>query len=40
MLYMNDLGLGRGPANDDEGFIVSVDFKCLRKGCGAKEGAH
>ena len=25
-------GAGRGPTNDDEGFIVSVDFKYFRKG--------
>ena len=23
---------GRGPINYDEGFFVSVDFKCFRKG--------
>ena len=27
--------MGRGPTNDGEGFIVSADFKCFRKGkCG------
>ena len=26
------MGLGRGPNNDDEGFFVSADFKCFRKG--------
>ena len=25
-------GAGRGPNNDDEGFFVSADFKCFRKG--------
>ena len=25
-------GMGRGPTNDGEGFIVSADFKCFRKG--------
>ena len=25
-------GAGRGPANDSEGFFVSTDFKCFRKG--------
>ena len=25
-------GPGRGPNNDDEGFFVSADFKCFRKG--------
>ena len=25
-------GPGRGPINDDEGFFVSADFKCFRKG--------
>ena len=29
------MGLGRGPTNDDEGFFVSVDFKCFRKGVGS-----
>ena len=33
-------GVGRGPANTDEGFFVSVDFKCFRKGVWGKEGAH
>ena len=26
------MGLGRGATNDDEGFFVSADFKCFRKG--------
>ena len=25
------LGAGEGATNDDEGFFVSADFKCLRK---------
>ena len=25
-------GAGRGPTNDSEGFFVSTDFKCFRKG--------
>ena len=25
-------GAGRGPNNDDEGFFVSADLKCFRKG--------
>ena len=36
LLISNVLGRGcgvrRGPTNDDEGFFVSVDFKCFRKG--------
>ena len=36
LLISNVLGwgcsTGRGPTNDDKGFIVSVDFKCSRKG--------
>ena len=24
--------MGRGPNNDGEGFFVSADFKCFRKG--------
>ena len=34
------VGEGRGPTNDGEGFLVSADFKCFRKGCGDEEGAH
>ena len=34
------MGLGRGPSNEDEGFFVSADFKCLRKGVWGCEGAH
>ena len=26
------VGLGKGPTNDGEGFFVSDDFKCFRKG--------
>ena len=26
------VGLGEGPTNDVEGFFVSGDFKCFRKG--------
>ena len=36
LLISNVLGRGcgarTGPTNDDERFIVSVDFKCFRKG--------
>ena len=36
LLLSNLLGRGfgavRGPTNDDEGFFVSADFKCFRKG--------
>ena len=28
------MGLERGPTNDDEGFLVSVDFKCFFLGLG------
>ena len=35
LLISNVLGRGRGagwgPTNDNEGFIVSADFKCFRK---------
>ena len=34
------VGLGWGPTNDYEGFFVSADFKCLRKGVWGCEGAH
>ena len=33
-------GAGRGPNNDDEGFIFSVDFKCFRKVVWGWEGAQ
>ena len=36
LLILNVLGMecgaGKAPNNDDEGFFVSVDFKCFRKG--------
>ena len=36
LLFSNVLGRGcgtvRGPASHDEGFFVSADFKCFRKG--------
>ena len=32
--------MGRGPTNDGEGFFVSADFKCFRKGMWGREGAH
>ena len=28
------MGPGRGPINDDEGFFVSDEFKCFRRGWG------
>ena len=31
---------GGGPTNDDEGFLVSADFKCFRKGMWGQEGAY
>ena len=31
MFWEEGVGLGRGPTNDDEGFFISVDFKCFRK---------
>ena len=33
-------GAGGGPTNGDEGFFVSVDFKCFSKGVWGREGAH
>ena len=33
-------GAGKGPTNDDEGFLVSADFKYFRKGVWGWEGAH
>ena len=33
-------GAGRGPNNDDEGFLVSTDFKCFSKGVWGQKGAH
>ena len=33
-------GTGRRPANDGEGFFVSVDFRCFKKGMWDWEGAH
>ena len=30
------MGIGRGPPNDGEGFIVSADFECFRKGVWGK----
>ena len=26
------MGIGRGPTNDGEGFFISADLKCSRKG--------
>ena len=34
------MGLGIGPSNDDEGFFVSADFKCFRKGCEPGKGPN
>ena len=31
-------GAGRGPNNDDEGFLVSTDFECFSKGVGSEGG--
>ena len=33
-------GAGRGPTPYVEGFFVSVDFKCFRKGLWGQEGAQ
>ena len=33
------MGPEKGPTNDDEGFFVSADFKCFRKGVLGREGA-
>ena len=33
-------GAGRGTTNDDEGFFVSANFKCFRKGVWGREEAH
>ena len=33
-------GPGRGPSNDDKGFLVSDDFNCFRKGVWGWEGAQ
>ena len=40
MFWEWGVGLGGDPTNDDEEFSVSVDLKCFRKGCGAREGAR
>ena len=32
--------VGGGPTNDYEGFFVSADLKCFRKGVLGREGAH
>ena len=32
MLHEVGVGPGRGPTDDDDGFSVSADFKCFRKG--------
>ena len=34
------MGLGIGPSNDDEGFFVSADFNCFRKGCEPGKGPN
>ena len=34
------MGPGQGPINEYEGFFVSADFNCFRKGVWAWEGAH
>ena len=34
------VGPGKGLINDDEGFLVSTDFKCFRKGVWGLEGAQ
>ena len=44
LLISNVIGRGcgarRGATNDDEGFFVSVDFKCFRKEVWDQKGAH